>query len=392
MARTASFVPTLNKSRKALGKAPWCLSIPPHLSPTGKQQRLFYPTQQRAKLEAQKLQTRSDNFGISLTHMSAARISEAAEAFNLLEGTGLKLLDVVRSGLLTHKARTESVSFLNLFDQFIEAKAGRDPKYLKELRQTRDRFSELHPMLVSDIMPRNLESLLSKLSPGGRNAVMRYLRALFNYGLKRRYLSENPISRLDFVPRIRREVEIIPNHQVSAMLHDAWQHDLPLLPFLTIGFFLGVRCDGEVQQMMWSDIDLTDSVAVIRPEVAKTRRRRFVDISANAKNWLLAYQNRSGSQTGKIVPYTEAQLRRRRRKNWQVAGITRWVSSGMRHCFCSNWLMLNRDVNKLVLMSGHDSADVLWRHYFKAVSEASAREFWMIAPPPEPASNIVRFG
>ena len=27
--------------------------------------------------------------------------------------------------------------------------------------------------------------------------------------------------------------------------------------------------------------------------------------------------------------------------------------------FCSNWLAVNRDINKLVLMSGHDSVD--WR-------------------------------
>ena len=53
----------------------------------------------------------------------------------------------------------------------------------------------------------------------------------------------------------------------------------------------------------------------------------------------------------------------------------------MRHTFCSNWLALHKDVNKLVLVSGHDSVDTMWRHYFKGTTEADAAAFWAILPP-----------
>jgi hypothetical protein len=66
--------------------------------------------------------------------MTPARIAEAHEAYNLLEGTGPSLLDIVRTGMAMHKARTESVPFLDLFNQFLDAKAARDAQYLKELR------------------------------------------------------------------------------------------------------------------------------------------------------------------------------------------------------------------------------------------------------------------
>jgi integrase len=200
-----------------------------------------------------------------------------------------------------------------------------------ELRLTRDRFPQLHPMLASDITARTLDQILKKLSDGARNPVMRYLRAVFNFGLKRNYLSENPINRLDFAHRPRREVEIIPNSQVSKMLHHALSHDLPLLPYLVLGFFCGIRPDGEIQEMIWSDIDLTDRIVVIRPEVSKTRRRRFPDLSENAKGWLVAYHDLGGSGTGKIVTYNESELRYHRTKNWQAAGIKKWIPSGMRH-------------------------------------------------------------
>lgn len=389
MARTAPLIPTLIKSRKAQDKAPWCLSIPPHLSPTGRQQRLFYATKSAASLDADKLTVRRDNFGVSLSAMTPARIAEAAEAYNLLEGTGLRLLDVVRSGMATHKARTESVPFLDLFNQFLEAKSARDPQYLKELRLTRDRFPQLHPMLATDITARHLDQILKKLSDGARNPVMRYLRAVFNFGLKRNYLSENPINRLDFAHRPRREVEIIPNSQVSRMLHHALNEDLELLPYLVLGLFCGIRPDGEIQGMVWSDIDLTDRVVVIRPEVSKTRRRRFPDLSENAKSWLIAYQNLGGSSIGKIVTYDESELRYHRTKNWQAAGIKKWITSGMRHTYCSNWLAVHKDINKLVLQSGHDSVDTMFRHYHRGSPEAEAKAFWSLVPP-QTESKIIR--
>jgi alpha-mannosidase len=70
--------------------------------------------------------------------------------------------------------------------------------------------------------------------------------------------------------------------------------------------------------------------------------------------------------------------------------MTRWVQQYMRHTFCSNWLALHKDVNKLVLISGHDSVDTMWRNYYKGTTEAAAKEFWSIMPLSEPA-NVISF-
>jgi integrase len=66
------------------------------------------------------------------------------------------------------------------------------------------------------------------------------------------------------------------------MLVHGLEHDLALLPYLVFGFFAGVRPDGELQKVEWSDIKLAEGTIVIRPEVSKTNRRRFPKISANA--------------------------------------------------------------------------------------------------------------
>jgi len=378
MARPVSLTPYRSKTST---NRPWCVDIPAFLSDTGKRKRRFFLTKRDAEVECEKLEARRDNFGVSLTALTPARIAEAAEAYNLLEGGSASLLDAVHGFLAVQKARHASVSFLELFNQFLEAKKDRNGQYRRELRVTRDRFPQFHAKFVSDVSYRDLEKPLAKISPGGRNAVMRYLRAVFNYGIKRGYLIENPIARLDFAERPRKEVETLTNKQVEAMLKHALAEDLQLLPFLVLGLFCGIRPDGELQKVEWKDIDLADKVVTIRPEVSKTKRRRFVDLSDNAKSWLEAYQQGGGSSTGRIVgETTESELRGKRTANWKAAGMTKWIQQGMRHTFCSNWLAEHKDINRLVLMSGHDSVDTMFRHYHRGTTEADATAFWSIQP------------
>src|SRR5258707_576581 len=139
MPRRAILKPTFRPKRNAKGLASWVVNIPPELSPTGKRQELFFSTKALANTECEKLRARKDNFGISLTTMTPARIAEAAEAYKLLEGTAT-LLDAVHGFLAVRKVRQASISFLELFNLFLEAKKDRNEQYRRELRVTRDRF------------------------------------------------------------------------------------------------------------------------------------------------------------------------------------------------------------------------------------------------------------
>jgi integrase/recombinase XerD len=215
--------------------------------------------------------------------------------------------------------------------------------------------------------------------PGGRNLVLRHLRAFFNYGIKKGYLQENPVARLEFVEVERKEVEIVPPAKVARMLAHALRHDLELLPFLVLGFFAGIRPE-ELRLLQWDDVDLAEKAITIRPEVSKTRRRRFPELSDNAVQWLKVYQFRGGKTEGPIVHLAEDALYEHRRLNREAAKVTHWPNSGMRHTFCSCWLAVNKDVNRLVLLSGHDSPDTMWRHYHRGITEAEAKQFWSIVP------------
>jgi integrase len=219
-----------------------------------------------------------------------------------------------------------------------------------------------HAKLVWDISHRDLELMLNEMTPGARSAVMRYLRAVLFYGIKRGYLRENPIARLDFAGRPRREVETIPVGQVAAILNYALEHDLGLLPFLVPGFFAGIRLDGELQKVEWRDVDFSDGVVTLRPEVSQTKRRRFPELSANAVAWIRAYVARGGRTSSRIVPFNASQLRAHRTADRSAAGITKWPHQGMLHTYRSNWLALHgcrRWLHNLLSMLMNEIVDEL---------------------------------
>jgi integrase len=249
------------------------------------------------------------------------------------------------------------------------------------------RFDE---KLIVEIPAREIDKALSGFAPSTRNAKLRVLRAVFNLGIKRGYLGENPIARLDFAELETGEVEVFTVSQTSALLKAALESDPELLPFFVFGFFCGIRPGGELQKLDWSRVHLAEKQIVIPPEVAKTKRRRFVDISDNALAWLEVYRRKGGSFSGKIVPCGRSSLTQRRRAIQADAKVEKWIQQGMRHSFCTYWLMKNEDANKLVLQSGHTDADTMWERYHRGVTRADAEKFWKIRPR-KPLPNVIAF-
>jgi integrase len=392
MAKPASLKPHKNRAREALGLTPWVLNVPPELSETGKRSRSYWATERQARAEAERLKTRRHNFGASLGALSSSQIVEAADCQELLSDfPEVSLKDAVLHYRQTLQGRAKSVPFLDLFNRYLDFKQKRSEKYLRELRITRDRFPSLHPTLVCDITHETLEPLLLPLPSGSRNATMRYWRAVFRYGIKRGYTAINPIDRLDFMETNRREVEILEVDEVGRLLAVALETDLELLPFLVLGFFCGIRPDGELPKLEWRDIDFDDRTVTIRPEVSKTRRRRFVDLSRNAIAWLTEYRLRGGRRVGQVVLWAPENLRNHRLANRAAAKVTRWPQDAMRHSYCSYWLALHKDVNKLVLQSGHKDAETMWRHYHKGTRREEAVKYWAIRPAKRRDQKIVPF-
>jgi hypothetical protein len=114
MAKQARLEPKKNNGPEA---APWYVEVPQSLSETGRRQRLFFPTRQKAQAECERLKARKHNFGVSLQRLSANQIVEAAQAFELLKDyPQLSLKEAVRAHLevLAARAKHEDINRLVL--------------------------------------------------------------------------------------------------------------------------------------------------------------------------------------------------------------------------------------------------------------------------------------
>jgi site-specific recombinase XerD len=73
--------------------------------------------------------------------------------------------------------------------------------------------------LIVEITPQDINKALSLFAQSSRNAKLRILRAVFNLGIKRGYLTLNPVARLDFAELETKEVEVFSVEQTTAFLN-----------------------------------------------------------------------------------------------------------------------------------------------------------------------------
>ena len=191
----------------------------------------------------------------------------------------------------------------------------------------------------------------------------------------------------DFAKLPEKEVVTLTTTQAAELIAAA-DADFDLLPYHAIGLFAGIR-PMELQRLAWSDIDLREKHIHIRPEVSKTGRRRIVDMEPNLCAWLGGFIARGGDATGLVTP--SVNLRKQLREVRSTAGVGDWHQDVMRHTYASNWLAQHGDINKLTLFMGHESTDMLWKHYHKATKQRDAVRYWKIKPAASDSRKIVSF-
>ena len=388
MSFSASLSPRRLESRLEAGLAAWCLNVPASLSETGKRQRLFFDTEREALVKAEELKTRRHNFGASLGSLTSAQIVKAADSYALLEEfPEVDLHDAVLHYRDLLRQRASSIPFKKLFDLYLSKIQKRSEEHRTSMRQTRDRFPSLHPMLACDITHHTLDELLLGVSPASRDLILRHWKSVFQYGIKREYLSANPIQRMDFAGSAPKEVEIYDVSAVEVLLVDALSNDLELLPFYIFGFLCGIRPEKELEGLDWRYVHLDRRKQVAIPAtISKTRKYREVDLSSNAIAWLREYRARGGKMQGKVIEWEHENLRKHRKASAGRLNI-KWIQDGMRHSFASYWLPAHHDIDKLMVMMGHVNPDTFSKHYHAGVPRKEAVKYWKIRPPQLPKST-----
>jgi integrase len=383
MAKRASLKP--KKTKKP--HVPWVVNLPPLLSSTAKRERRYFNNKKTAEEFCRQQRIRLENYGTASTALPAGKIEEAAAAFDKLNGTGIGLLQAVEQVLQWKRSRENSVTFKSMFEKFIDAKKEkRSAPYVTALRCTLPRFAALHDSLACEITAPQIEEQLKGMSASVHNAFLRYLRAVFNFGIRREWCVENPVKRIE-MHSLKMRKEILTNAQVEALLKAVCEKDFELLPYHVLCIFAGIRPE-EVARLVWSNINMEERFIEVPDETSKTDIRRIVEMEPLVFRWLDYYIKSGGNIQDEVT--SASNLRKRLRAVRKAAGIVPWPQDAPRRTFASCWLAVHSDVNRLNNLMGHTSPEMLWRHYHKAVTQKQAKEFWKIEPPAKSKSKIVR--
>lgn len=374
---------------------PWSFYVPPRLSGTGKYVRKYYSTKEEAQTALQLLENGVPQAREAIATLSGSEARDFVQAKRLLDeaGNGHSVLEAVRYYLRTHETRLPDKTFAAAYEDYITLKCEPDTKYWMSQRATLRKFEHLSERELQDLSAEDFWSVLKAIPESTRAQHMRHLRAVFNYAMSAKdggpYLARNPIHALhipDTTPN--GPIEIYAPETVEKYLTYALDYELALLPYFVLGFFCGVRPEGELRKLEWSAVDWHRGRLNIPAHVAKGgKRARPIDIPENALAWLAAYRSRSGAVEGNVLALTNKQLRDARAVANKIAGA-RWIQDGMRHSFATYHVALYDDPITTGLRMGHLGTLMMGRHYVAGVHKEEGAKYFAIAPRELP-ENVV---
>lgn len=356
--------------------------------------RRFFRTKEDAKafLDAQEIKL-SNEGRRALALPDEVRV-QAAKAHQRLQPMGYTLQQAVDFFLKHLETTRRSVTVSALIPEYKAAKRriGLSEIYFKDLDHRLGNFERTFGnQLVADITTAMVEDWLAALGLAAQsiNNYRAVLRAFFQYAVKRDYLPQNPVARIEKVKVKDKPPEIFTPAELTAVLNAATEDTLPVI---AIGAFAGLRM-AEILRLEWSEIDLVRGYIEVKAAKAKTARRRLVTILPNLSAWLRPYAGRSGfvwSPRRALKPGKEAKPGGE--SSWRMciapvlksAGLRQWPQNGLRHSYGSYHLAKFQDAAKLALEMGHTTTKEIFAHYRELVRPEDAARYWAIAPAAEP--------
>ena len=225
--------------------------------------------------------------------------------------------------------------------------------------------------IIADITSGDVDHWIQSLNvgPQTQNNFRAVLSAMWTFAVRRGYAATNVIQLVDKTSVVRDHIPTFSFEQLTTLLAAAPPEYLPVL---AIGAFAGLRPE-EINKLQWEDLDFQERTIRVNASAAKTRKKRFAEISDNLLAWLQPYAGRTGS----LAPRN---LQKLRRATMKAAGIEKWPQDVLRHSFASAHYAFHRDPARTAVIMGHRDQNMLLTHYRDLMRPSEAAKYWQIAP------------
>lgn len=315
--------------------------------------------------------------------LSSRDYVDAAHAVEILQGK-TSLVEAAKHWMANYDSK--NISLESLMADCIKNKraTNRRESHLEKLEQCETILNKTFPgAMIADVTPIKMEEFLAKQTTWNsrtKYGFMINVQTFFNFAVRREYVARNPLGKMEKILVDESEVHIFSVDECKRLMATVKEYapNIPrrknlnesrrgfMLPYYTLCLFCGLR-PSEVLQFTWDDIDLDRKQVKVASGRSKSRRNRFVTISANAAQWL--------SLKGELPP---PRIDRHHDRIKAVANVT-WHHDILRHSFGSYHFAQHRD-ERLTTNEMGNSPSVFYDSYRKLVTRDDAKLFWGILP------------
>jgi len=383
MAKFSISVRPYNSSARPNAK--WVLNV---WYPTGKRQRLFFPTKEAAQAEEQVKTVEVQNLGWRALGIDNRLRLEALDARERLAPYGVTLTAVVTDFI--RRRGSSSITVDQIAEQFIASrlKLQRSEKHLDSLRRLFNRFGESFPSeRLADLTSDQVEGWLHDLGVGPVtvNTYRSLLNSLFEFGVRKKLCPENPVKGVERMTVKAEEVGILTPAQLWNLLEIS---SGDVRATIALGAFAGIRPE-EIVRLTWEEVSLEKGHVTITAAKSKTAQHRYVKILPSLEAWLRPLIG-SGSIQGDNFRRRYDEARRlagfalrgnqRRRRHDEDKGLVPWPHDALRHSYASYHLAKFQNAPALALELGHQSNALIFSNYRRRVTELEANEYFNMVP------------
>ena len=368
----------------------WLVNAPASLTASGKRERCYFPTRDKAKEYSAALREKFLEHGASTQAIPPSLADDATKAAALLEKYRVTLTQSARFYAQHHDKRAKSPTLAAAWTAGLAHRKNHRKRTLADFRAWEKALPAwFMAMNCYDITAKDIRKALNEVTDGTarwKNG-LRNISAMLGDVVKSELIPTNPAAAVHVARAAESEdddVTIYTPNELKSLF--AACIDYPLgeggdrlcagcaAPFAVMAF-AGIRPD-EVAKLKWEHISLELENVRIGEGVAKKASRRNVRIQPTLAAWLETVPVES--RTGKLVPPRWRQKAARVRKEAGIDGSEK--QDALRHSFGTYLLATEGDLDKLKADMGHAHIAVYFNHYHKALTKAEALPYWQVLP------------
>ncbi|TFB13636.1 site-specific integrase [Candidatus Marinimicrobia bacterium MT.SAG.4] len=212
-----------------------------------------------------------------------------------------------------------------------------------------------YPLLDNYITGRmNSDKIAGKTA----NMEIDLLKRLFEFGVKHKYLMENPAKELKRKKVSKKEPRYFTHEEIDVLFENAGEYE----PFFMVLLHTGLRAS-DAGNLRWSDINLEQGLLRVIQE--KTNSRLTLPINDSLRNYLLDF----GTDSAKLFPSLDTdkkreKVRRRIKKILKDEGYLyeRVGCHTFRHTFVSHLVINGASIYDVQKLLGHTSIIMTQRY------------------------------